>query len=206
MAAITKHEVQFIDNYLKNSGIVYEDIRYEMADHIASALEGMEGDFIENFTTYMVKHKAELLQNNKAFAINARTRAWNTLGKNLIKPVFFILFALITWGFISLTDTAGPKVGQRIIYYASGIIIIGVFIHGFLSYVGIGKNRYSVPDKLLTSVCIVFYFITVMLKPDRLIENNIALCAYYALILTVLSAVYYTYLSLTKKYKMQFIK
>lgn len=55
---LTDKEIRFIDTYLNNSGIVYEDIRFEMTDHVATAMEAMEGDFYENFREYMIANKA----------------------------------------------------------------------------------------------------------------------------------------------------
>ena len=36
---LSKEELQFIDNYLENSGVIYMDVRLELTDHIASAIE-----------------------------------------------------------------------------------------------------------------------------------------------------------------------
>lgn len=36
---LSKENIQFIDNYLKNSGVSYFDIRMEMLDHVATAVE-----------------------------------------------------------------------------------------------------------------------------------------------------------------------
>ena len=36
---ITKIDIEFIDTYLRNTGILYEDIRIELVDHIASEIE-----------------------------------------------------------------------------------------------------------------------------------------------------------------------
>ncbi|MBD3725032.1 MAG: hypothetical protein IE891_09740, partial [Flavobacteriaceae bacterium] len=37
--SLNKEQIKFIDNYLKNSEVIYYDIRMEMLDHIASAVE-----------------------------------------------------------------------------------------------------------------------------------------------------------------------
>ena len=64
---LTKEYIQFIDNYLKNSEVIYYDIRMEMHDHVASAVEQkMEAenlDFYDAFKSYMVVNKKEVLKN-----------------------------------------------------------------------------------------------------------------------------------------------
>ena len=62
---LTKEDIQSIDTYLKNSDIQYIDVRMEMVDHVATAVET---DMVENnitfydaFKDYMVSHKKELL-------------------------------------------------------------------------------------------------------------------------------------------------
>lgn len=64
---LTGEQIRFIDTYLKNSGIVYEDIRFEMTDHVATALEAMDGEFYEDFREYMVANKASILEADKRF-------------------------------------------------------------------------------------------------------------------------------------------
>ena len=39
MVQLDKEQIQFIDNYLDNSDVVYADIRMEMVDHVASGIE-----------------------------------------------------------------------------------------------------------------------------------------------------------------------
>ena len=36
---LTLQDIQFIANYLKNSEVIYYDIRMEMLDHVATAVE-----------------------------------------------------------------------------------------------------------------------------------------------------------------------
>ncbi len=60
---LTTENIKFIDNYLKNSEVIYYDIRMEMLDHVATAVEEkMEAenlDFYDAFKSYMVVNKKE---------------------------------------------------------------------------------------------------------------------------------------------------
>jgi hypothetical protein len=42
---MTKEDIQFIEDYLKENGISYWDIRLEMIDHIACDMENKEGSY-----------------------------------------------------------------------------------------------------------------------------------------------------------------
>ena len=63
---LTTENIKFIDNYLKNSEVIYYDIRMEMLDHVATAVEQkMEAenlDFYDAFKNYMVVNKKEILK------------------------------------------------------------------------------------------------------------------------------------------------
>ncbi|AWA29238.1 hypothetical protein HYN48_03560 [Flavobacterium magnum] len=66
--SLTSENIEFIDNYLKHSNVIYADIRSEMTDHIATAVEaGMTEtgwEFLTVFKEYMAKHKKELMKMN----------------------------------------------------------------------------------------------------------------------------------------------
>jgi hypothetical protein len=62
---LTKQQIQFIDNYLQKADIIFVDIRAEMTDHIASAVEEKMQhenlDFYLAFKYYMIENKAGFL-------------------------------------------------------------------------------------------------------------------------------------------------
>ena len=67
--SLSSENIKFIDNYLKNSEVIYYDIRMEMLDHVATAVElKMQAeniDFYDAFKSYMVVNKNEILKGNK---------------------------------------------------------------------------------------------------------------------------------------------
>mgnify|MGYP003609994852 FL=1 len=81
---LTAENIQFIDNYLKNSEVIYYDIRMEMLDHVATAVEQkMEAenlDFYDAFKSYMVVNKKEILKGKKL---------WSGFSKDIILNFFF---------------------------------------------------------------------------------------------------------------------
>ena len=98
---LSKAEIEFIDTYLENNDVVYADIRLEMTDHIATAVEEkMETeplDFYDAFKEYMVSNKQEILKNNKtrwSFSSQVMKQFLLFLGKPymLVLGVLLLLF------------------------------------------------------------------------------------------------------------------
>ena len=99
MQQLSDENIQFIDTYLKNSEVVFTDIRLEMVDHVASDIEnimqaGDTRDFYYVFKDYMVKNKKKLLENNRQYYKSSDKKIWNAL----VKKVFSIhaIFIFIT--------------------------------------------------------------------------------------------------------------
>ncbi len=63
---ITKENTQFIDQYLKKSEVVFDDLRLELVDHVASAVSNKmlseNLDFYDAFKNYMVENKKSILK------------------------------------------------------------------------------------------------------------------------------------------------
>lgn len=86
--------IQFIDNYLKNSEVIYYDIRMEMLDHVATAVEQkMQAenlDFYDAFKSYMVVNKKEIMKGNKFWSIYSKGTILNFL-KFLVHPIMILI-------------------------------------------------------------------------------------------------------------------
>ena len=84
---VSKQEIQFIDNYLQKHDVVFVDIRAEMVDHIAAAVEEKmttEGiDFYDAFKSYMITNSKAILKNNK--------EGWSYSLSQLKKFFFFLV-------------------------------------------------------------------------------------------------------------------
>ena len=117
MKKLTTSEINFIDRYLENSGVEFLDIRYEMTDHVATALEEMEGDFYDNFTQYMLEHKKQLLEQNK------KAKKWSILSavsyfwKTFRKPSSLLLF--ISVFIVAYLFTATITDYYNLVYYTN---------------------------------------------------------------------------------------
>ena len=92
---VTQEQIVLIDAALKKTGVACIDIRYEMTDHIATALEELPGDFDRELKSYIVSHKKELKRTNRKFILIAFKKSLNYLFIGSIKPWFFLLFASV---------------------------------------------------------------------------------------------------------------
>src|SRR5690242_7107232 len=170
MAKLTTEEIRFIDNYLYNSGVVYIDIRYEMTDHVAAALEEMEGSFSENFRNYMAVHKAELLKNNSGFKTSAAKRAGQLLLGNFISPKFLGIVAIVFLAAFWCQSKIGYEEVKTEFIMLHVLISVGAFITTIFFWL-VSEKKYSVVDKL-TGFC---YLFPIFFRLDRVITNQLAL-------------------------------
>ena len=95
---LSKQEIQFIDNYLQKHDVVFVDIRAEMIDHIAAAVEEKmtkEGiDFYDAFKSYMITNSKAILKNNKenwSFSLSQI----KTFFFFLVKPQMLVILGLL---------------------------------------------------------------------------------------------------------------
>lgn len=85
MKQLSSEKIQFINDYLEKSDVIFVDIRAELTDHIASAVEEkMEAenlDFYDAFKDFMIQNKKQLLRNRNSF----------------LPPLFSFSKTLYTW-------------------------------------------------------------------------------------------------------------
>ena len=62
---ISRENIIYVDNYLKNKGVIFDDLRLELVDHIASEIEELVNDkeikFDEAFEIIIPKWKSMLI-------------------------------------------------------------------------------------------------------------------------------------------------
>lgn len=201
---LTETQIKFIDHYLKNSGVEYLDIRYEMTDHVATALEEKDGDFYDEFKAYMAANKSELLRSAKNFSRTARNRVIRILYTNLIKPQFFIIFTVIFGSAFLLRKLGfedGMWAGLTITYYLICVLIGGSFMRrNFI----LRKKTWSAVNQLHGVFTLLLYIIVTVIKVHEMIENVLLLFAYYSFVISFTTATFLSYMKLKKYYKVQF--
>ncbi len=210
---LTKEQIDFIDNYLKNSGINYIDIRYEMVDHIATELEmnladnegrALQNDiFQEHFKAYMVKNKAQFLASNKQFAKTARKRAFKLILKNRIRPTSLLLTPLLFIVLYKAIPMAGIEMVKDILHITYTVLLIAVVLFDKFNY-KTKTEKFSVVDKMISGCLIAVYVGFVFVRPDKIISNPLWLSVYYTLFIAFITTSAITLLLLSAKYKKQY--
>lgn len=116
--SLSKDELQFIDTYLKNSDVIYTDVRMELIDHIATAIEmeleeNSNETFYEVFKAYMVTNKKSLLKNVEEQKTKVRDKVIMRFGEGFLAKdvLFLIVLSIIVPGFIGLNFSEDIKLG-----------------------------------------------------------------------------------------------
>lgn len=156
---LTPQKIQFIDNYLKNSEVIYYDIRMEMLDHVATALEQkMEAenlDFYDAFKSYMVVNKKEILKGNKFWSIYSKDTILNFF-KFLIHPIMILIGVSFYFFYenVAVSNYFSEAFTIRHLFY---IIILILAFFQFIYFHLILKKRFFVIEKLAGLLMIIYY-------------------------------------------------
>ncbi|MGG7034879.1 MAG: hypothetical protein ACI7YS_06745 [Flavobacterium sp.] len=200
---LNKEQICFIDNYLKNSGVKYVDVRFEMVDHVASALTEIEGDFYDNLKSYMLVNKKELLQSNLLFRKRATKSALMMLIKSMLKP-FSIALVTGFFAFFYFIIHFVPSLEVGTFYYVLESIMSGFFYWTFFYYFFSEKEKFSVTDKILVSFFVLNYFILPNYSTLKDIINPDFLIFYYSLLLSFSIIVCLSYRKTINNYKSRY--
>lgn len=198
MPKLTENQIQFIDTYLSNSGVEYLDIRYEMTDHVATAIEDMDGEFMEDFKNYMIKNKQQLLSDNRNFKRLAAVHAAKELGKTLCG--FWVIPTLLILVYVTHYFFAGIAMSDVVCYLR--LMFLAPYLTGLAKVSGTGK--FSVSSKLYGVFGIIFYYGGIIAMPERMIQNLWVVYALYSAVIVVGIALSVTAFKLQKKYNLRY--
>lgn len=208
MQKLTPQNIQFIENYLENSDIIYADIRMEMTDHVASALEdkinqGDRRDFYYIFKDYMVENKAKLLNSFKAQKKKTFNKFVQRLLKSLISLksivlsiVFFIVF-YVNW------DWLKPYIQNRN-YWSLGWLSTLILLVVFWAIIRqkTGKNRFMAIEQMFLAMFLLTYslhiFLNLQIIVQKLNETYHSLFAIGILIFALM--IWVNFILIVKKY------
>lgn len=162
---LSAENIQFIDNYLKNSEVIYYDIRMEMLDHVATAVEQkMETenlDFYDAFKNYMVLNKKEILKGNKFWSTYSKDTILNFL-KFLANPILILIGISIYFIFqnIEITKYFSNSFTINNLFFISILVVALYQILYFYIYL---KERFYVIEKVggvlaLLNYAQIFFF------------------------------------------------
>lgn len=203
MEKSTAEQITFIDNYLKNSGVDFLDVRIEMTDHIASAIEReMEQhaglSFYASFKSYMVHNKKSLLKSAGKHRWSVDLKILKRIGKNLIEPyVIFLMFLFVGVMFVFKIPVADDNLFFLIPFAA--IILCGYIVPLVLYYrIKISfLNRMVVVSSLLN-----YLFFQIKLHSEF---SHASLFIFYGLVLWINISVIRSAFQMSNHYKKQYI-
>ena len=157
--SLSSENIKFIDNYLKNSEVIYYDIRMEMLDHVATAVEQkMQAenlDFYDAFKSYMVVNKKEILKGNKFWSIYSKDTILNFL-KFLIHPIMILISVSFYFFYknVAVSNYFSESFTIRNLFFVFMIIVAFlqlIYFHLIL------KQRFFVLEKLGGLLNIIYY-------------------------------------------------
>lgn len=187
---LTKEQIQFIDEFLQRNDVVYVDIRAEMTDHIATAVEERmqeEGlNFYEVFREYVIINKKELFRMNKGvwwFSFQEIKKYFRFLAKpsiliaNLYLIVLFIIFRKSDF-YLSFKENL-PFYFLMAFLFISGVNIIYFWI--------VRRERYFFIERNSIVLMLLYWTNLLVLRPfeaehnlsDILIITFLCLCMGY---------------------------
>lgn len=166
MGKLNEDKIQFIENYLKNSGVEHLDVRLEMTDHIvreiqASMDRGNGRGFYEIFKNYMLEHKTTLLKSRKKFRKQADRKAFKLLFSNSYRPKTLFFATLLIGAFFWANDFI-------VSHSAAFLFVVYIFllVIYFLPNLFLNNNKFSTLQRLL-----LWFFLGSYLLFNLLFQN-----------------------------------
>lgn len=199
MTKLSAAQIQFIDDYLYNAGVYYIDIRCEMTDHVATAIEAMGGDFRQNFFGYMARNKRELLASNKKFKSGAMSRACTSFLANYRNPKFLIGIAVFTLFVFGMANRFGYEEVYGYFFMSHLVVCISFYV-SWVYFWMVKKNRYSVIDKLL----LVGWFVPILFRFEERIENEVVRLVFILVYSSIILALFLTIRNVHRSYKLNY--
>ena len=204
--SLSKENIKFIDNYLKNSEVIYYDIRMEMLDHIATAVEQkmeLENlDFYDAFKNYMVLNKKEILKGNKDGT--GVSYSWEVIKNFLIfitKPYMLILFFALYLFFkkVEVTKYFSDSFSINNLFF---VCIVGVaFFQIFYFYIYL-KERFFVIEKV-GGLLVLLYYAQIFFFPvyEKESPSSFVMAIFFYVLFTYIAYFINEILKLNKKKK-----
>lgn len=160
---LTEENIKFIETYLNNTPIDYIDVRIELTDHIAAAVEvkmqSENSSFYDAFKCYMVENKQDLLKSQEKLKKKNQLEGFAMVWKRFKKPwgiAFFLMICTLLLNFKNWFAIDFPYIAVM-----WSLLIIISFIYIVFSY-PIRQNRFSGLEALGWVMFFVHYLIQVL--------------------------------------------
>lgn len=202
--SLTKENIKFIDTYLKNSDIMFTDVRTEMVDHVATAVsEEMDSKnltFYDAFKSYMVVHKKDLLQYNKQFRKTTDKIVLKSLFKKFIAPLNVCIMVASFFLLIQFFPLGEKKFLKFVPF---GFLIITILVY-YIVVLKKRKQRFSGIERAGLILTFLFQLYNAFQNPffneKSVITNDYYFTLVFVLLLGLSTAFIAVILELYKKY------
>lgn len=163
---LTKENIKFIDNYLKNSEVIYYDIRIEMLDHVATAveqkMEAENSDFYDAFKDYMAVHKTAILKNNK----KRHDYSWEPIKQFLlflVSPIILVfgVFLFLFFNYFDINRVFTPN-----FEFKEMVITLILFLFAFQFFYSryYLKKRFYRVEKTRSTLALIYWLQLLFLR------------------------------------------
>lgn len=176
MKTLTTQNLRFIDNYLKKSEIIYDDIRMELTDHIASAVEEKMKvaniDFYDAFKSYMISNKKELLKKFSGSGFKS-FEPIISFGLFLLKPYVILFAAFFFFGFFFFQFQFDKShfVKEFHHYWLLCLLFFGIFHFSYFNF--IKKKRFFAVEQSFFVLSIIYYVFIPFSNPTHVEDYNL---------------------------------
>ncbi len=203
MKKLTAEQIESIRDALKKAGFLYVDILHEITDHIASELEGVEGDFEVKLTDYISRHKKELHSFNRKYIFQSWGQSYRALLINLLSFRFaavFVLLYLALAGLGMLIEREAFVTLMLFVFMAVNMMVSFPGVYNLLKK----KDQYSAGEGLSTLNVFVFFPGLFMIKYIRDIRSDNSVVLYFTVLLSISHILIITMSRLKAHYKLRY--
>lgn len=206
MDKLTQEQIKAVDTALWDIGIKFLDIRIEMTDHAATAIEEMEGDFKQNLENYIAQNKKELQKNYSQFRTNASVKSVKLLFWNMLSFRFIAIMAIVYALFFAEFKYEGLEETSGTFLILSVIFMCGSFM--YTCYVNFVRSTkvFSTAERLMPGISGTAYAIIIPMRimVEKQAINDSVVLLFYAFAISFFVMIVLTYRFLTTFYKSRY--
>lgn len=206
MPKLTTEQINAVDKALWDIEIRFLDIRMEMTDHAATAIEAMEGNFEGNLAKYISDNKKELRKNYSQFRMNATVKAIKLLLSNMFTFRFVLIMALAyaaLWADYKYEGVEDASTTWFVMF-----MMMGIAFWMYYGYISLTRERklFSTAQRLLSGVSGIVLIVCIQLQfvVEKIEVSEGIKLLYYAFVMSFLIIIVFTYRFLTKFYKSRY--
>lgn len=152
---LNEEQITFIDNYLQKSEVIFVDIRAELTDHIASAVEEkMETgnlDFYDAFKDFMVHNKKEMLRERNYF-LPSTLSFLKTLYKSYNVLIAIVISVMIYFGLQKEDELSLLTLANKAVFFI-------ILTFGLIQTIQIliTKKRFAYLERTSFSLMVIYF-------------------------------------------------